>query len=365
MLFLSIITMAVAGVILLAAPISARSTAVYLGFMALAVIGMNVFYDGMYAQILERFHYKTSYGADRNYKYSVQNRTGIIAVERDVSDIIYGGGVYDGRFNIDPVLNANDIQRAYMIAALHPNPREVLEIGLSSGSWTRVISNHPGVKKLTVVDINPGYVEIIERYREISGILRDPKVAVYFDDGRRWLNRHPEAKFDLIVSNTTFHWRSFSTNLLSEEFLQICKTHLKPGGVLYYNATFSEDVAYTGAMVFNHLVSYKNFIAVSDSPFVMTPVERRDNLSKFANDGRSVFKQDSLILQKVLSDLSKTVMSDRAEEIRALPHLLRITDDNMVTEYKRINNQKSLNRFYNPERTWSNLFKKYSTYWTQ
>jgi spermidine synthase len=43
-----------------------------------------------------------------------------------------------------------------MVAALHPNSEEMLEIGLSSGSWTWVVAAHTGVKKITIVEINPG-----------------------------------------------------------------------------------------------------------------------------------------------------------------------------------------------------------------
>src|SRR5205085_5952582 len=98
------------------------------------------------------------------YKELKQNRSGVIAVEkRPLADIIYGGGIYDGRFNVDPMVrdnwtdywSVNVIERAYMVAALHPEPAEVLEIGLSSGTWTRMLSDHQAMRHLTVVEINP------------------------------------------------------------------------------------------------------------------------------------------------------------------------------------------------------------------
>jgi spermidine synthase len=93
-------------------------------------------------------------------------------------------------------------------------------------------------------------------------VLHNPRVEIVIDDGRRWLNRHPDKRFDLVVMNTTYHWRSQASNVLSREFLGLVKRHLKPGGVFFYNTTSSQAVIYTAAQEFQHIVRYWNFIAV-------------------------------------------------------------------------------------------------------
>ncbi len=226
--------------------------------------------------------------------------------------------MYDGRFNVDPVGNSNNIRRAYMVAALHPAPEEVLEIGLSSGSWTWAVAAHAGVKKLTIVEINPGYVELIKNYPDHRTILSDPKIHYYFDDGRRWLKRHPDAKFDFILMNTTQHWRSNITNLLSREFLEMIRGHLKAGGVFYFNATGSDDVAFTAASVFKYVATYNSFVAASDRPFAMSAEERRQNLLKFHIDARIILDDGDPAMQSVLEDMVASDLRDRAEEFRRL-----------------------------------------------
>jgi len=351
-LYLSLITIALAGVMWIYFPFSAVSKVLITGGVVLGFAGMFFIHNGIYSQLFEKLHYKTGFQQKKPYKYLIQNRSGVIAVEPSITDIVYGGGIYDGRFNTDPVLNTNLITRAYMIAALHPKPEEVLLIGLSSGSWARVIANHTGVKKFTIVEINPGYIELIQRYPEIAALLRDPKVSIHIDDGRRWLSRHPAAKFDIITMNTTFHWRDGITNLLSDEFLRLCKSHLKKRGILYYNMTFSEDVPFTAAKVFRYVSIYKNMVIASDSPVVMSREERRDNLLKFENSGKPVFAEDRSASQRVLQELASSDISDRAEAIRSKKGLWHITDDNMATEFK------LRNRWYNPETTWAKLFKR-------
>lgn len=357
-LYLSVIMLSLAGIMWIVAPISRKQKVIFLGGIVCGITVMLLIHDVAYSRILEKMHYKVKYSEKKPFKYIIQNRIGIITVEESKTDIVYGSGVYDGQFNIDPVINTNGIRRAYIIAALHPNHKEVLEIGLSSGSWSRVIANHTDVKKLTDVEINPGYIELIKKYSEIATVLHDPKVTISIDDGRRWLNRHTEAKFDVIVWNASFHWRNYSTNTLSEEFLRLCKSHLKPGGVIYYNTTGSEDIPFTAAHVFTFVTWYDSFVAASDSPFAMTRAEKRKNLLKFQNSGKPVFAKDNLALQRVFEELIASDLSDKADLIRNKTGLLHITDNNMATEFKNVNNISRWSKLYNSEMTWANLFRK-------
>jgi SAM-dependent methyltransferase len=304
-------------------------------------------HPGLYDELLEKLHLG---GAPGPYAHRVENRSGIVTVAADPDgDIIYGGGVYDGRFNTDPVIDSNGIRRCYMIAALHREPRHVLEIGLSGGSWARVVANYRPLRKLTSVEINPGYFEIIRRYEEHRTLLDDPKVTIHVDDGRRWLNRNPGARFDLIVQNTTFHWRSYATNLLSEEYMRLCRRHLKPGGVVYCNATWSPHVPYTLARVFRHVVRYRNFFAAADRPFDLAPQQVRANLLKFADANGPVFERPAA--RKVLDELAATKLEDQGAALRARSDLMLITDDNMATEYKR-------QRWMSPDASWRALLRR-------
>jgi len=104
-------------------------------------------------------------------------------------------------------------------------------IGLSSGSWAQVIANNPEVASLTVVEINPGYLRLVQDTPAVASVLRNPKVTVITDDGRRWLRLNPGRRFDAIVSNTTFYFRANASNLLSVEFLGLIKDHLKHNGI--------------------------------------------------------------------------------------------------------------------------------------
>ncbi len=287
----------------------------------------------------------------RPLKHVVENRSGIITVEADSEgDIVYGGGVYDGRYVVRPGAK-NGIHRAFVIACMHRNPRKVLEIGMASGSWAWVLARHRSVETMDIVEINPGYVELLAHYPEHATLPSDPKVTIHIDDGRRWLNRNEE-RFDFILMNTTYHWRSHATNLLSHEFLALCRSRLNEGGVLYWNTTHDENIVRTAAEVFQHVTMWSNFVAASDSPFDMTAEERRENLLKFEQNGEPILLKDETAKAE-LDYLVRGALPSLRAAMLLRKDVSVITDDNMITEFER-----DSKRWVDSDKSWFSLFRR-------
>ena len=305
---------------------------------SLIVFLANPLFDHVY----ERLQFHGEYRPELQFQQIVETNSGVIGVSRDRT--VYGGGVYDGKFNVDPKHDTNRIFRPYALSSFHAAPKEVLMIGLSTGSWAQVIANHPQVQKLTIVEINPGYLQLIPLYPEVASLLQNPKINVTIDDGRRWLLRNPERKFDVIISNTTFNWRAQVTNLLSVEFLQLVRAHLKPGGVFFYNTTGSQDVQITGATVFPYGLRVDAFLVLSDSPIEVNPERWRSILMAYKIDGKLVFDlerpgdlerlNDLLAHAKIVAESSPDTM-EYIDSLRLRLQGRRIvTDDNMGTEWQ-------------------------------
>ncbi len=286
-------------------------------------------------------HYEGFVG---DFQYLVENRSGVVAVMTDGT--VVGGGAYDGMFNTDPVHDGNGIFRAYALSALHENPKDVLMIGLSSGSWAQVIANNPGVEHLTIIEINPAYLTVIPRYAQVRSLLLNPKVAIEIDDGRRWLHRNRKVKFDAVVMNTTLHWRANVTNLLSTEFLQLVRQHLKPGGIFYYNATNSPEALLTAATVFPYAVRVWTFIAVSDSPIEVNKERWLDAMRRYTIDGLPMLGPNNAAANtSLLNTYARWVDQSRGDsdkQIIEYANTMRarykgrtvITDDNMACEWR-------------------------------
>jgi spermidine synthase len=303
----------------------------------LLAIGSGALYSGMYERLLA----KSGYRSDLQFADTVENRSGVIAVLQN--GIVYGGGAYDGRFSTDLVEDSNGLFRAFAIAGLHAKPKDVLIIGLSSGSWAQVVANNPQVEDITIVEINPGYLPLIQKNSAVESLLRNPKVHIVIDDGRRWLVSHPDRKFDFILMNTTFHWRANVSNLLSQEFLALARSHLKSGGIQYYNTTSSEEALATGSTVFPYSLRIANFLAVSDSPFTLDENLWRDALTNYQIDGHPVFDLSVPHHQKRLEEVLRladepdgpgSMRESRARILKRMARVRLITDDNMGTEWK-------------------------------
>jgi spermidine synthase len=300
--------------------------------------------DRLFSNLYEKMLYKQAYSAARPFRHLKETRSGVIAVSED--GVVFGGGMYDGRFNTDLNHDTNGIFRAFALSSFHSHPSEVLMIGLSSGSWAQIIANHPDVQRLTIVEINPGYLELIPRYAQVAGLLHNPRVEIVIDDGRRWLLRNPNKTFDAVVMNTSFHWRAHMSNLLSVEFLRLVRSHLKPGGVFYYNTTGSPEVLLTGATVFPYSLRVWNFLAVSDRPIVVDKLRWEACLADYRIEGTRVFDLTDPTQRANLSEvvsLADTLGSEDPAREKAMEwgDTIRrrfsgkrlVTDDNMGTEW--------------------------------
>ncbi len=230
----------------------------------------------------------------------VENRNGVISVTKEAA--VFGGGVYDGHFRIDPSHDVNIILRALILSAIHPAPKRMLMIGLASGSWGQVFANHPQLESLDVVEINPGYLQLIPQYPVVRSLLQNPKLHLYIDDGRRWLVAHPDARYDVIVCNSTYFWRDHSSTLLSLEYLKMARTHLNPGGIYYFNTTESAEAISTALHVFPYGLRVVNFMAVSDSPVQVNTTRWIDVLRQYKIDNRYLFDSSDALAQRTLAE---------------------------------------------------------------
>lgn len=266
----------------------------------------------------------------------VERKEGIVhTVSDSQGDIVYGGNVYDGRINIDLRRNSNKIDRVYAAMASVAAPCRILVIGMSGGSWTRVISSFPSVEAIDVVEINPAYQQLVARYPEVAPVLTDPRIHINIADGRRWLRSHADKRYDAIVVNSTFHWRSGATMLLSREFFKLLETHLNEGGVALVNTTGSPEVLKTADAVFEHAYLFGNSVIMSQKDF--RPTLRNGMTAIFATefDGVAAFDAGRVDDQRAVAAVVNAPLFTVDEVEARVGRVAEInTDNRMLTEYK-------------------------------
>lgn len=309
-------------------------------FTGFIVAGQDLIFGGLYEMLI----LKDDYEPGVRFADVVENKSGVITV--DDTGKVYGGGKYDGRFNTDLIEDTNMIVRPFSLSAFHPNIENVLVIGVSTGAWTQVLAHHPQVKSLTAVEINEGYLDLTKKYEVTKSLLDNPKVKFVVDDGRRWLRRNPQEKFDVIVVNSTYNWRSMATQLLSVEFLELVKAHLAPGGIHFYNTTRSDSVYYTGVSTFSHGYRFINHLVLSERELEIDTDHLRSILLSYRIDGRKVIDPEMPEHMRRLGEVLKQLeevdlpgenkygVETREHLMARTKHAGLVTDDNMGTEWE-------------------------------
>jgi spermidine synthase len=330
---------AVAGI----TPMSWLSRAAFVSIAILVIVispfAITKFHDLFYERIILKHDFRSI-----PFVHLVENKSGVIAVDAD--HVVYGGGMYDGLIWIDLIDDRNFLFRPISIALFHSRPREVLMIGLGTGAWAQIVVNNPMVEKLTIIEINPGYLGLIAKYPIVNQLLKNPKVEIIIDDGRRWMNRNPDRKFDAIIQNTTWYFRPNATNLLSAEYLRLSGSHLRKGGILMYNTTGSARAQLTGCKIFPYAVRDHSMMIASYDPLRLDHSRFRDTLEHYKIDGKLLFNlsvaKHRARLEEIMLSVDPSAPLQRGpnsamEDCRSIEsrtaNMSIITDDNMGQEW--------------------------------
>ncbi|MCS6903697.1 MAG: fused MFS/spermidine synthase, partial [Candidatus Bipolaricaulota bacterium] len=113
---------------------------------------------------------------------------------------------------------------------LHPNPKDVLVIGLASGTTAGSALQHP-IERLTTVEIEEAVVEASRQFDFVNNKpLDDSRSTLIVNDGRNYLLVTPQ-QYDVIISEPSNPWMSGPSNLFTQEFFKIVRRKLKDDGL--------------------------------------------------------------------------------------------------------------------------------------
>lgn len=106
----------------------------------------------------------------------------------------------------------------------------VVEIGLGGGRIATYIHDFVPDARVTCVELDPGVVELAQRYFDVKP---GPRLELVTGDGRVYMARSLEA-FDLILVDA-YQGTMVPFHLVTQEFFAILKRRLAPGGVVAQN----------------------------------------------------------------------------------------------------------------------------------
>jgi spermidine synthase len=115
--------------------------------------------------------------------------------------------------------------------AYNPSAQNVLFIGLGAGSSPKRMWREFPELDLHVVELDPVVVDVGYRYFDVP---RDERLKVDVGDGRQFLSRNAR-QWDVIVIDAFFA-DAIPFHLVTQEFLELTRSRLSPGGVVVTNA---------------------------------------------------------------------------------------------------------------------------------
>jgi len=127
----------------------------------------------------------------------------------------------------------------YMRALAHvpllsmEHPESALVIGFGVGNTTHAVTLHPSIRRVDLADLSTGILGHADFFRDANqGVLADPRVAVYVNDGRQHLQMQPVASYDLITLEPPPIAYAGVAALYSREFYALARSRLTPEGYL-------------------------------------------------------------------------------------------------------------------------------------
>ncbi|HET6337960.1 MAG TPA: fused MFS/spermidine synthase [Polyangiales bacterium] len=110
-----------------------------------------------------------------------------------------------------------------------PRLRNALVICFGTGQTAQAVRVHRP-ESLSIVDINPAVFAAAPLFESNHGVLEDPSVRAVVMDGRAFLRRMPQARFDAITLEPMPPNHAGVNNLYSLEFYELMRAHLTSSG---------------------------------------------------------------------------------------------------------------------------------------
>jgi spermidine synthase len=137
---------------------------------------------------------------------------------------------------------ATQVMGGLIGAALHPQPRRALVIGLGTGSTAGWLAAIPSMERVDVVELEPAILHVAEVCTPVNhDVLSNPKVHVAIGDAREFLLTSRD-KYDIIFSEPSNPYRAGISSLFTEEFYWAARQRLAPRGIfLQWLQTYEVD----------------------------------------------------------------------------------------------------------------------------
>ncbi len=227
--------------------------------------------------------------------------------------------------------------------AFRPQAQDVAVIGLASGVTAGTVTLHPGLRRIEVIELEPAILRASRFFDEVNHRpLDDPRTRLYANDGRNHIVLAQEGSYDVVISEPSNPWLSGVSNLFTQEFFELGKRKLRPGGVwsqwVQMYGMGGEDLRSllrTFAEVYPHV---RLFSTIEDADLVLVGSDEplsiaEEDLARLFGLSPAISAELSAIGIEEAADLLTRYQADRERVLAYAGEVEANTDDNMRIEY--------------------------------
>lgn len=227
--------------------------------------------------------------------------------------------------------------------AFRPQARDVAVIGLASGVTAGTVTLHPGLRSIEVIELEPAILRASSYFDDVNHRpLADPRTRLYANDGRNHIILAQDGSYDVVISEPSNPWLSGVSNLFTQEFFELGKRKLRPGGVwsqwVQMYGMGGEDLRSllrTFAEVYPYV---RLFSTIEDADLVLVGSEAplsidEQDLARLFGLSPAIRAELSAIGIDEAADLLIRYQADRERILAYAGEVEANTDDNMRIEY--------------------------------
>ena len=118
-------------------------------------------------------------------------------------------------------------------ALFRQDARSVLVVGFGAGVTAGSFVVQPAVEKITICELEALVPPAATEYfpKENYDVKNDPRAKIRYDDARHFILTSKD-KFDVITSDPIHPWVKGTSSIYSQQYFELVKAHLSPGGIV-------------------------------------------------------------------------------------------------------------------------------------
>jgi predicted membrane-bound spermidine synthase len=193
--------------------------------------------------------------------------------------------------------------------AVHPDAKNVANIGMGSGLTSHIVLANPNIQRLDTIEIEAEMVKAAKGFGDrVKRAFTDPRSKINIEDAKAFFSGRQNS-YDIIISVPSNPWVSGVSGLFSQEFYHLVKRHITSDGLfVQWMHLYEMDMGLVSSVIKALSGEFEDYSIYLGADSDMVILARKEGEIPAPSD--SIFKFPGL-----KADLSRIGIKNRADLI--------------------------------------------------